>query len=61
MERATFKFKEAEDYIRVVEALNDSFFLFWSDTYGEVTVLGQPAIDQLTEAMNDYNIKYRRA
>ena len=61
MERATFKFKEAEDYIRVVEALNDSFFLFWSGTYGEVTVLGQPAIDQLTEAMNDYNIKYRRA
>ena len=60
MERATFVFKRPEDFILVVEALNDSFYLWWSDTFGEVTVLGGPAIDQLTDALDEYNIKYRR-
>jgi len=59
MEKARFVFARGEDYERVVEALNDSFYLWLSDAYGRVTVYGDPAINQVEQALDEAGIKYK--
>lgn len=58
MERKTFKFKTEKSWIRVWNALNDTFYTFTSFGNKSITVFGTRAIQEVRQSCKKCKISF---